>query len=148
MRIRYRKLIYATILMVVCRQYAHSGVSLGNGNFYIDYTDGVVEKGGNIVTVERIYNSTAIHNGAFGFGWGSEFETFLVVNPAGVPVIFLNGSGAREKFVPEFNDEKYFKQLEMSKKVMLGLRMNEGGNISSIENELNNPDTRMALWMR
>ncbi|MBF0299097.1 MAG: RHS repeat protein [Oligoflexia bacterium] len=78
---------------------AFAGVNLKNGNFYISYTD-VVVPGGQKLEVSRTYNSKASKIGWFGYGWGSDYETYLVVSPDGSVVIHENGSGAETRFVP------------------------------------------------
>lgn len=74
-------------------------VSLKNGNFFVGYTD-LAFSGGLEPKIERTYSSKSSHNGYFGFGWGSELETFLAVGPDGAVVIHENGGGAHNRFVP------------------------------------------------
>ncbi|MBF0359753.1 MAG: hypothetical protein HQK49_02025 [Oligoflexia bacterium] len=76
-----------------------AGVNLKNGNFYISYTD-VVVPGGQKLEVTRTYNSKASKIGWFGYGWGSDYETYLMVSPDGSVVVRENGSGAETRFVP------------------------------------------------
>jgi hypothetical protein len=80
---------------------AFSGVNLKNGNFYISFTDIIVPGGGHYLEISRTYNSKATEKGWFGFGWGSQFETFLTVAPDGTVVIHENGSGALTRFTPD-----------------------------------------------
>ena len=56
---------------------AFSGVNLKNGNFYISYTDIIVPGGGHDLEIVRTYNSKSTDRGWFGFGWGSDYETYL-----------------------------------------------------------------------
>lgn len=78
-----------------------AGVSLKNGNFYISYTDIVAPGGGHNLKIVRTYNSKATRVGWFGFGWGSDYETFLRVNPDGSVIVHENGTGARTRFTPK-----------------------------------------------
>jgi len=80
---------------------AFGGVNLKNGNFYITYTDIIVPGGDHDLEVTRTYNSKSTENGWFGFGWGSLYETKLVVSADGSVVVIENGSGAQTRFVPK-----------------------------------------------
>lgn len=50
--------------------------------------------------ITRTYNSNATYIGLFGYGWGSDYESNLIISPSGLPVVFANGSGAIMKFKP------------------------------------------------
>ncbi len=80
---------------------ALAGVNLKNGNYYITYTDIVVPGGGEKLEISRTYNSKATELGWFGFGWGSYFETNLVVSADGSVVIHENGAGGKTRFTPK-----------------------------------------------
>lgn len=80
---------------------AFGGVNLKNGNFYITYTDIVVPGGDHDLEVTRTYNSKSTDNGWFGFGWGSLYETKLMVSADGSVFVMENGSGAKTRFVPK-----------------------------------------------
>jgi YD repeat-containing protein len=78
---------------------AQAGVNLKNGNFYISYKDIEVPGTPHSLDITRTYNSKASRVGWFGFGWGSEYETFLRVSADGSVTIYENGSGAVTRFV-------------------------------------------------
>ena len=78
-----------------------AGVSLKNGNFYISYTDILVPGGGHDLKIVRTYNSRATEVGWFGFGWGSDYETYITVSADGSVVVHENGSGALTRFTPK-----------------------------------------------
>lgn len=78
-----------------------AGVNIKNGNFYITYTDIIVPGGGHDIEIVRTYNSKATEKGWFGFGWGSDYETFLTVSPDGSVVVHENGAGALTRFTPQ-----------------------------------------------
>lgn len=80
---------------------AFPGVNLKNGNFFVSYTDIVVPGGGKKLEVTRTYNSRSLQNGWFGFGWGSDFETYLNVSADGSVVVHENGAGATTRFTPK-----------------------------------------------
>ncbi|MFT4559929.1 MAG: YD repeat-containing protein [Porticoccaceae bacterium] len=77
-----------------------AGVNLKNGNFYISYKDCINPNSSGSLEIVRTFNSKAYARGWFGFGWGSDFETYLVVHPDGV-VVHENGTGALTRFTPE-----------------------------------------------
>ena len=90
-----------------------AGVNLKNGNYYITYTDIVVPGAGQDLKIERTYNSRSIRKGWFGYGWGSDYETFLNVSADGSIIVHENGSGARTRFVPnvKVDTEKAVKRI-------------------------------------
>jgi YD repeat-containing protein len=96
------KFVYALLILgALCVSQVMAGVNLKNGNFYISYTDIVVPGGDKSLKVVRTYNSKSTEIGWFGFGWGSDFESFLKVSADGSIVIHENGAGARTRFVPK-----------------------------------------------
>jgi hypothetical protein len=80
---------------------AEANVSLKNGNFFIGYTD-IVFSGGVEPRVERVYNSKSPFNwGMFGWGWGSEYEVYLNIQPDQSVIAHEYGGGAQNRFVPK-----------------------------------------------
>lgn len=94
------KILKLLILMAFWATSTFAGVNLKNGNFYITYTDIVVPGGGHDLVIERTYNSRSPEKGWFGYGWGSDYETFLTVSADGSVVVHENGSGALTRFTP------------------------------------------------
>lgn len=92
------RLLFTALMMSA---FAHAGVNLKNGNFYISYTDIVVPGGGKKLEITRTYNSKSTEVGWFGFGWGSEFETRLELSADGSIVVHEHGSGAKTRFTPK-----------------------------------------------
>ncbi|MCP4913924.1 MAG: RHS repeat protein [Oligoflexia bacterium] len=78
-----------------------AGVNLKNGNYYISYTDIIVPGNGHDLEVVRTYNSKSTEKGWFGFGWGSDYETYLTVSADGSVIVHENGSGALTRFTPK-----------------------------------------------
>lgn len=78
-----------------------AGVNHLNGNFYITYTDIHLNKAAEALEITRTYNSKSVVAGWFGMGWGSDYETRLIVTPEGGVLIRENGSGALNWFSPE-----------------------------------------------
>lgn len=93
--------ISLALVAILMASFAHAGVNLKNGNFYISYTDIVVPGGGKKLEITRTYNSKSTEVGWFGFGWGSEFETRLELSADGSIIIHEHGSGAKTRFTPK-----------------------------------------------
>lgn len=92
---------------------AQANVSIRNGNYFISYTD-LEYAGGFGTKVDRVYNSKTPYNGMFGWGWGNEYEVFLVVSADGSVVVHEYGGGAQNRF-----DPTSFNAAELSKAVDL-----------------------------
>lgn len=113
---------------------AFGGVNLKNGNFYITYTDIIVPGGDHDLEVTRTYNSKSTENGWFGFGWGSLYETKLVVSADGSVVVIENGSGAQTRFVP-----KEAINVEVaSKKIVDAMKKKEPMSEAAVQALMNN----------
>lgn len=98
---KFLKGISFALIAILMVSFAHAGVNLKNGNFYISYTDIVVPGGGKKLEITRTYNSKSTEVGWFGFGWGSEFETRLELSADGSVIIHEHGSGAKTRFTPK-----------------------------------------------
>jgi YD repeat-containing protein len=95
------KVILLAAMAITVIPVVYAGVNLKNGNFYLSYTDIVVPGGGKKLEITRTYNSKSTDTGWFGFGWGSIFETKLVLSADGSIVIYEHGSGAATRFTPK-----------------------------------------------
>lgn len=89
------------LLLLFIPMLSLAGVNLKNGNFYLSFTDIRVPGNGHDLVISRVYNSKSTYKGWFGFGWGSDFETYLQVGAGGSVIIHENGSGAQTRFVPK-----------------------------------------------
>ncbi len=89
------------LLLLMIPSMAMAGVNLKNGNFYISYTDIIVPGGGMELEITRTNNSKSTEKGWFGFGWGSDFETYVTVSADGSVIVHENGSGALTRFTPK-----------------------------------------------
>lgn len=92
--------IFCTALLLL-PAIAIAGVNTKNGNFYITYRDFVQESNGHELDINRTYNSKASEVGWFGFGWGSIFETRMIVMPDGSVVVHEQGAGRENYYAPE-----------------------------------------------
>lgn len=77
-----------------------AGVHLRNGNFFVSYTDLSATEKGTTLELTRTYNSKSTYKGWFGYGWGTPFEVRLEVSSDGSIIIYENGSGAVNRFIP------------------------------------------------
>lgn len=80
---------------------AGGGVNPKNGNFFITYQDISLTKGRHELAVLRTYNSLSTQVGWFGRGWGTPFETRLLIMPGGSAVITESGGGQLTYYVPQ-----------------------------------------------
>ena len=88
------------IAIIVFAPTIFAGVNLKNLNFYVSYTDMIIIDGSQDIDIERTYNSKSIYSGLFGFGWGSDYETYLAFSPDGRIIVHENGGGALTAFNP------------------------------------------------
>jgi len=87
------KTLITLAALIMFPLFVHAGVNPKNGNFYISYTDAEVKNGSHSLEITRTYNSKATKTGWFGYGWGSKYETHLLVLPDGSVLVRENGSG-------------------------------------------------------
>ena len=76
-------------------------VNYKNGNFSRSFTVIKNPGGGKDLKINITYNSKATKKGIFGFGFGSNFETYLSPMPDGSVVIYEHGTGAQKRFIPK-----------------------------------------------
>lgn len=82
---------------------AEAVVAIGNGNYFIGFTDieHPMQGNGFQLRVQRTYNSRSQYEGVFGFGWGTDNESFLLPSVDGSVVIQENGGGDKTRFNPQ-----------------------------------------------
>lgn len=98
-RINMKKNLLLIAVSVFFITGVNAGVNKKNGNFFITYTDIIGNWVGNHqLEITRTYNSKATRIGIFGFGWGSDYETYLEAMTDGSLVVHENGSGATTVF--------------------------------------------------
>ena len=90
-------------------------VAIGNGNYFIGFTD--IEHPAPLNTfqlkVQRTYNSRSQFDGIFGYGWGSDYEAFLIPSADGSVVIQESGGGDKTRFSPQnFSKAQLDQQIE------------------------------------
>ena len=90
-------LIVVAFLLLAWFGPGHAGVNTRNGNFYISYTDLIVDA--PEFKVARTYNSRSTEILSFGRGWGWPLDTVLRVNGDGTITVVENGSGMQRLYV-------------------------------------------------
>jgi YD repeat-containing protein len=85
--------------VLACPWDAQANVSLKNGNFFIGFTD-VIFQGGLEMKVERVYNSKTDFKGMFGWGWGTDYESYCTPELDGSILFHQYGGGAEVAFMP------------------------------------------------
>jgi YD repeat-containing protein len=109
-----RKSVHTTIAVVVfvaalSTSNAIAAVAAANGNYFTGFTDLELPElqGLPKVAVSRTYNSRSQFRGMFGYGWGNDFEAFLIPSADGSVVIQESGGGAKTRFTHlEFNQQE------------------------------------------
>ncbi len=80
---------------------AHALVDMQNANFTETWVDLEIPDTGYNLKVERAYNSRTLHNGLFGFGWCSNFETSLEILADGRVKRVECGAGQEIVYAPK-----------------------------------------------
>lgn len=106
------RLLAVAFLTLVSSASSFANVALKNGNFFMGYTD-IIYPGGFEPKIERVYNSKTPFKGMFGWGWGNEYEVYLVVSADGSVVVHEYGGGAENRFnPPTFNAAELQKAVD------------------------------------
>jgi YD repeat-containing protein len=94
-------MIFFVVFSILFSQGSFADVSLKNGNFFVGFTH--IQYPGDLEPkVLSTYNSKLDYvSPMFGYGWGSEYETRLMVDPDGSVLIVEHGGGAENRFVPK-----------------------------------------------
>jgi YD repeat-containing protein len=79
---------------------AFSLVDMENANYADSWVDLIVSGTGYDLRVLRTYNSRSLHNGIFGFGWCSDFETSLELTSENSILVTHCGSGEVTEYYP------------------------------------------------
>ena len=86
------KRILVTLAVFCFFNLAHAGVNVNNGNFYIAYTDFLINTSGINIDITRTYNSRSAYvKGYFGVGWSSELEGYLKISDN--EILYYEGGG-------------------------------------------------------
>lgn len=85
---------------------AYALVDMQNANFTETWVDLEIPDTGYNLKVERAYNSRTLHNGIFGFGWCSNFETSLEILADGRVKRVECGAGQEITYAPKSFDKQ------------------------------------------
>jgi YD repeat-containing protein len=81
------------IFAVLSPHFVDARIDMKNFNFVESWVDFHLSGTGYDLEIKRTYNSRSLYNGRLGFGWCSNFETSLLVNPEGNIKISECGAG-------------------------------------------------------
>jgi len=118
---------------------ADAHVAPGNGNYFVSFTDVEHDAPPNafLLKVQRTYNSLSQFEGLFGYGWGTEFEAYLVPSADGSVVIQENGGADKTRYSPtEFS--KADLQKHVDRLVEAYLKKKPGERVSDLREKLMN----------
>lgn len=104
-----KKLALSWMALLATTPLALATVDMKNANFADTWNDLIASNSGYDLRIQRVYNSRAIFNGIFGFGWCSDFETTLKISPEGALTVTECGGGSqinytRKSFSPKAID--------------------------------------------
>ena len=99
-----KKLFVAIALTLSTSAYAL--VDMQNANFTETWVDLEIPDTGYNLKIERAYNSRTLHNGLFGFGWCSNFETSLEILADGRVKRVECGAGQETTYAPKSFDKE------------------------------------------
>jgi YD repeat-containing protein len=94
------KIIIFCAALLIFPVLAMAGVNPKNGNFSITYLDIASSSETHPLELQRTYNSKSSGVGWFGFGWGTSFETRLLVMPDNSVIVTENGLGREKYYAP------------------------------------------------
>lgn len=94
-----KNLLVAIVMILSVPVYAL--VDMQNANFTENWIDLEIPDTGYNLKIERAYNSRTLHNGLFGFGWCSNFETSLEILADGRLKRVECGAGQEITYAPK-----------------------------------------------
>lgn len=127
----------------------YGGVNIHTGNFYISYTDMEFSATNTIL---RTYNSKALFSGYFGYGWGSDMDSWLYLMPDGNLSVYMSSGNFSLHFASKGEDKKSSQQM-VDEIITLELKLNkienDPSNIMNRKIELiNNYRIRAETYIR
>jgi YD repeat-containing protein len=111
---KLKNLFLVSLVSALSLPAAHALVAIGNGNYFMGFTDLEHDELSSPfqIKIQRTYNSRSQFDGIFGYGWGSDYEAFLLPSSDGSVVIQESGGGDKTRFLP-----KDFSKAELAKQV-------------------------------
>lgn len=116
-----RRALIATLVFWLSWTSAQAGVDMRNSNYFGSWADlPLADMGFPLERVGRTYNSRTRHDGLFGFGWCSDFETRLEFSFEGSITKVHCGAGMKVRFEPEGSDIQV-RRRQLIDRIMLGV---------------------------
>ncbi len=144
------KIIISLLILSFLSFNLKAGVNLKNGNYYVSYTDLLLQKYNSALkNITRTYNSKSTEIGLFGYGWGTKFETSITIYPDGTLQVKEYGAGGKTIYSSNFISSD-LTQLMIDDLIEVmqeegDLEMNPTAITNQI-NELKNINKRLAKW--
>ena len=144
------KIIISLLILSFLSFNLKAGVNLKNGNYYVSYTDLLLQKYNSAFkNITRTYNSKSTEIGLFGYGWGTKFETSITIYPDGTLQVKEYGAGGKTIYSSNFISSD-LTQLMIDDLIEVmqeegDLEMNPTAITNQI-NELKNINKRLAKW--
>lgn len=113
-------LIVCVFVAALCSDRAWGLVDVKSANYSTKWTDFSFGQGG-LFKVQRTYNSRSIHDGMFGYGWCSSFETKLEVQNKGQIMITECGGGRETMYTAKGFDSRNAAKLQIDQ-LISGIR--------------------------
>lgn len=144
------KIIISLLILCFLSFNLKAGVNLKNGNYYVSYTDLLLQKYNSAFkNITRTYNSKSTEIGLFGYGWGTKFETSITIYPDGTLRVKEYGAGVKTIYTSNFISEDVT-QIMIDDLIEI---MQEEGDldmnptaIANQINELKNINKRLKKW--
>jgi YD repeat-containing protein len=143
---KLKQVVVPLLCAVFVPTLAHAMVAIGNGNYFVGFTDLEHDAPANgfQLKVQRTFNSRSQYEGKFGYGWGSDYEAYALPSADGGVVIQESGGGDKTRFTPK--DFSKAAMLDYVNKLLDAYQKKEKTATSKInsmrENLLNNADAR------
>lgn len=106
----------ATLTAMSASTVSQAMVAIANGNYFTGFTDLEHDAPTNAfqLKIQRTNNSRSQFDGLFGYGWGSDYEAFLLPSADGSVVIQESGGGDKTRFSPkDFSKAQLEAQLNL-----------------------------------
>ncbi len=106
------KLTVCYIVLFIYSSISYGIVDMRNANYSGTWVDLDLGEAGYNLKISRTYNSRALFNGVFGFGWCSDIETKLNITPDGNLKLTECGAGQEIYYLPrEINSQDITKTV-------------------------------------
>lgn len=121
-------------------------IDMKNGNFSDTWDDMIAPGSGFDLRVRRTFNSRSLFSGMFGFGWCSDFETYIEVTAEGNLKLTECGGGLEVHYFPKAFDQKEINRT--IDQIIAGLQKKDHNltekYISNLKEELRTDDAKRS----